>query len=336
MRSNSEPVLPIGVLAANNYDENVRIKSSSGGIFSLLAEKCIAEGGVVFGARFSKDWQVEIGYAETLEGIEAFRGSKYVQASVGNAYSVAKAFLKRGRKVLFSGTPCQISGLNCFLQGNYDNLLTVDVVCHGVPSPKVWQYYLDEIARNTALAINSCSFRNKDNGWKHFNFIMQLGDDGKTAKISSFHQENHYMRAFLRNMSLRPSCHKCMSKEGRSHSDITIADFWGIQNVLPEMDDDMGTGLVFVNTAKGQCQIDSIKMRSAPVTIQDALKENPSWKESVQPHPKREHFFQEIDKCKSLCKLIDLELMPSHVTYKQKLRNTLSKIKQMIVFNSGG
>ena len=130
MRVDPLPVHPITVLAAYNDNQNVRKQSSSGGIFTLLAEKTIAEGGVVFGARFNKDWQVEIAYTESLEGIDAFRGSKYVQATVGKAYTDAKSFLKQGRKVLFSGTHCQISGLNHFLQESYDNLITVDVVCH--------------------------------------------------------------------------------------------------------------------------------------------------------------------------------------------------------------
>lgn len=335
MRVDPLPVHPITVLAAYNDNENVRKQSSSGGIFTLLAEKTIAEGGVVFGARFNKDWQVEIAYTESLEGIDAFRGSKYVQATVGKAYTDAKSFLKQGRKVLFSGTPCQISGLNHFLQESYDNLITVDVVCHGVPSPKVWHLYLAEVTHNATFAIKSCSFRNKANGWKRYNFSLEYNNDGQTSTISSFYLQNHFMRAFLRNMILRPSCYACRAKEGRSHSDITIADFWGIQDVLPEMDDDLGTGLVLINTVKGQRVIGSISMTSLPVAIKDAIKNNPSWGKSVNPHPRRNDFFRRLKKGKRVIHLIEWELNPPLSLY-QKIRAYLSRVKQRMTTLNGG
>ena len=136
---------PIKVFAAQSKDDQLRLNSSSGGIFSLLAECVLAEGGVVFGVRFDDNWQPVFDYAENIAELDAFRGSKYVQAIVGNAYIDAKAFLKQGRKVMFSGTSCQIAGLKKFLKTEYENLLTVDVVCHGVPSPLVWRHYLQEI-----------------------------------------------------------------------------------------------------------------------------------------------------------------------------------------------
>ena len=138
---------PLGVYAAKNPDEKIRLQSSSGGIFTLLAEHIINEGGVVFGARFNENWEIIHSYAETIEGVATFRGSKYVQSKIGESYKQAKFFLTMGggRKVLFSGTPCQIAGLKAFLQKDYSNLLTVDFVCHGVPSPLVWKKYLDEL-----------------------------------------------------------------------------------------------------------------------------------------------------------------------------------------------
>lgn len=325
-----EPVMPITVLAAYNKDESIRQKSSSGGIFALLAEKTIEEGGVVFGARFSKNWQVEIAYTEAVDGIVAFMGSKYVQAVVGNTYSDAENFLKQGRQVLFTGTPCQISGLKRFLQKQYDNLLTVDVVCHGVPSPKIWRRYLSEITHNTLHAINSCSFRNKDNGWKRYNFCISFPENGESCTLSSYHQENHYMRAFLCNMILRPSCHSCKSKSGRSQSDITIADFWGIQNVLSDMDDDKGTSLVLLNTSKGRLVVNRLNMKSAPVELQKAIKENVCWNESVHPHPKRTHFFNHLERSKSIVKLIDKELPPRQ-PIQLRIRITIHKVIHLLL-----
>ena len=139
---------PLSVYAAKNRNDDIRRQSSSGGIFTLLAEKTLNENGVVFGARFDENWEVVHDYVETKEGLALFRGSKYVQSSIGDSFLQARQFLQRGRKVLFSGTPCQISGLKLFLGKEYDNLLTVDFVCHGVPSPLVWRMYLRQLIDN--------------------------------------------------------------------------------------------------------------------------------------------------------------------------------------------
>jgi coenzyme F420-reducing hydrogenase beta subunit len=139
-----EPRTPLRVYAAKNKDEAVRLESSSGGIFTVLAEKIIDRKGVVFGARFNEDWEVIHSYVETKEKLSVFRGSKYVQSRIGESYKQAEEFLKAGRFVLFSGTPCQIAGLKLFLKKEYENLVTVDLICHGVPSPGVWRKYLDE------------------------------------------------------------------------------------------------------------------------------------------------------------------------------------------------
>lgn len=153
----NEPREPLAVYAANNNNEDIRLKSSSGGIFTLLAEQIISEGGVVFGARFNENWEVVHDYTEAIEGLEPFRGSKYVQSIIGDNFIKAKQFLTDGRKVLFSGTPCQIAGLKKFLRKEYENLLTVEVVCHGVPSPMVWRDYLDYKRAKRAAGKNSVS-----------------------------------------------------------------------------------------------------------------------------------------------------------------------------------
>ena len=318
---------PQKVYAAINKDEEIRMKSSSGGIFHLLAEKTIAEGGVVFGARFDEQWQVVIDYAETMEGVKAFMGSKYVQARMATAYADAKRFLSEGRKVLFSGTPCQIAGLHHFLRKPYDNLLTVDIICHGTPSPKVWSRYLDEVVTAGRKAIHDVQFRNKSNGWKAFNFTMEYNKDEQTVSLCSHHQQNHFMRAFLRDMILRPSCYQCQAKSGRSHSDITIADFWGINTEIPDMDDDKGTGLVLVNTNKGLSAIDWNKINHKETTAEVALIHNPAYSRSVAAHPKRTKFFASLDTTESVNSLIVDCLRP---TLKQRLRISLSSCKQLI------
>ena len=318
---------PLKVLAAINKDVEVRLKSSSGGIFYILAEKTISEGGVVFGARFDEQWQVVIDYAETMKGVEAFMGSKYVQARMATAYTDAKRFLAEGRKVLFSGTPCQIAGLHHFLRKHYDNLLTVDIICHGTPSPKVWGMYLDEVVTAGRKAINDVQFRNKRNGWKAFNFTMEYNKDEQSVSLSSHHQQNHFMRAFLRDMILRPSCYQCQAKSGRSHSDITIADFWGINTEMPEMDDDKGTGLVLINTDKGHAALDWRKINHKETTADIAIGHNPAYFRSAAAHPKRDKFFTRLDKTESVNDLIVDCLRP---TLKQRLGMSISLCKQLI------
>ena len=243
---------PLKYIGANCKDDSVRATSSSGGAFTVFAESIIKSGGVVFGARFDEHWQIVIDYTETLEGLVAFRGSKYVQASTGKTFSLCESFLKEGRTVLYTGTPCQISGLNHYLRKSYDNLVTCDFVCHGVPSPKVWDNYLQKIIREFKCTnkidstksgydyIKSISFRNKDDGWMHFNLLIDLYDPETDTKgqIKELHKTNSYMKCFLKNLSIRESCSICRSKEGRSKSDITIADFWSANQYASDLFDD--------------------------------------------------------------------------------------------------
>ena len=323
---------PQQVLAAINPDEKIREQSSSGGIFSILAENVIREGGVVFGVRFDERWQAVFDHAETVEGLSAFRGSKYLQARVGNAFKEARDFLKAERKVLFSGTPCQIAALRRFLHRDYENLLCVDFICHGVPSPKVWQLYLDEVTQNALHAIRDVQFRNKKQGWKRFNFDMTYDADGQHYNISSWHRENHYMRIFLDDVILRPSCYACKAKGGRSHSDLTIADFWGIDLLHPQMDDDRGTSLVLLHTEKGVASFKACHLNPWQAQYDDILRFNPALERSAKEYPKRCSFFIRLNNAESVTKLIDDTLrLPLYVRLRQTfnlyLRTLLHKLK---------
>lgn len=349
---------PLFVFAAKNDNEKERKQSSSGGIFILLSKEIIRQGGVVFGAKFDENWEVKHDYAETIEEVKSFMGSKYVQSRVGNTYLQARQFLETGRKVLYSGTPCQIAGLKCFLRKDYGNLLTVDIICHGVPSPKVWRRYLDEIKHNARqgentvssplnhfvsegnaletsndVCIKSISFRDKRLGWKKFSFALTLAKasaDGKKNSVSLSHiyNENPFIRIFLGNISLRPSCFQCPVKAGRCNSDITLADFWGIQSVKPEIDDDKGTSLILINTQKGTDFFYRSKDISyIQVTASEALKFNPVWKENVKSHPNRMKFFKKIDRSESIIKLTDFQLRK---TFRQHLYDVQICIKVCI------
>lgn len=316
---------PQQVLAAVNKNEEVRLKSSSGGIFYLLAEKTIRKGGVVFGARFDDTWQVLIDYAEDMKGVQAFMGSKYVQARVSEAYKDVKRFLADGRQVLFSGTPCQVAGLHKFLRKPYDNLLTVDFICHGTPSPKVWRLYLDEVI-SRVQCISGVEFRNKERGWKNFSFNLKYNEDGKTASMLSSFQQNHYMKAFLRDIILRPSCYDCKAKGCSSQSDVTIADFWGINTVFPDMDDDKGTGLVFINTDKGNEAFDFSQVDVKETTYERIKPLNPACYRSPKAHPKRKQFFNSLDS-ENLIELINDCTKP---TAKQMVRLLIVRCKRIV------
>ena len=316
---------PEQVLAAINKNEEIRLKSSSGGIFYMLAERTIRDGGVVFGARFDKNWQVVIDYAEDMKGVEAFMGSKYVQSRIEHAYIDVKRFLAEGREVLFSGTPCQVAGLHKFLRKPYENLLAVDFICHGTPSPKVWRIYLNEVV-NRSQVINSIEFRNKTKGWKNFSFKFRYNEEDSSVSMLSPFQQNHYMKAFLQDISLRPSCYGCKAKGGSSHSDLTIADFWGINTVFPEMDDDKGIGLVFVNTEKGKEALDFTQMNAAETTYERIKPLNPACFRSPKIHPKRKEFFEKLDD-ENIIDLIDDCTKP---TVRQQMTMVLVQCKSMI------
>lgn len=261
------PINPLRIYAAVNPSEKIRRESSSGGIFTMVAEDVIAQGGVVFGARFDDDWEVIHDYAETSDGLDAFRKSKYLQSQIKETYRQTSDFLKTGRKVLFTGTQCQVAGLKHYLGKEYDNLVTIEILCHGVPSPLVWRNYLEEAVYQKHLVggdvkakpeISGVSFRDKSDGWRDFALVVHGKTASKTdqktepkAFIAEHATKNKYMSAFLNNLILRPSCFQCPAKGCRSRADISIGDFWTINQYCPHFNDDKGVSIVYINSEKG-------------------------------------------------------------------------------------
>lgn len=265
----NEPQEPFSCYAAKNNNEAIREQSSSGGIFTAVAEKVIAERGVVFGVRFDKSWQVVHAWAETREDLAALRGSKYVQSQIGETFVQTEALLKKGCQVLFSGTPCQISGLNHFLSKKYDNLLTVEVVCHGVPSPKIWREYLQSL---NLTNIGSISHKDKSTGWREYSFTIKDTED-KTL-LTERACDNKYLMAFNRNLTLRPSCFSCPAKAGKSRADITMADYWGIEHFNPQMDDNRGISFICGNTEKGKTLVGQLNLQMEPADYHKVIPYN--------------------------------------------------------------
>ena len=274
--------------AAINKDEDVRMRSSSGGMFHALAKWTIEQGGVVFGARFNDQWEVVHDYTETIEGIEPFMRSKYVQSRIGDTFKQAKQFLDQGRQVLFVGTPCQIGGLNAFLGNEYENLLSVDLICHGVPSPKVWREYLQSISKGEIVV--EVNMRDKEKGWKKYQQLTTTTTTTTTRR--ELNSVNPYFAGFLGNIYLRRSCYDCQYKTIHRIADFTIADYWGVDEICPNMFDDKGTSIIFTHTLKARNTL--IQLRNvifSPQTIGSAIKYNESMIKSVSIPIQRNIFY---------------------------------------------
>lgn len=289
-RENKETV----ALACKNKDEAVRTESSSGGVFTLLCEIVIKNGGVVFGAQYDEEFNVRHGYSETIEGCSKFRGSKYVQSIIGETYKQAKSFLDSGKQVLFSGTPCQIAGLEKYLMKKYDNLIMIDIVCHGVPSPLVYRKYLTNIKSLNKGDIKNIQFREKSNGWKDYNFKVEFTEGEFIQKRI----HNVYMEGFLTDLYLRPSCYECKFKKPVTSADITLGDYWGVENIHKEFDDDKGVSLILIHTEKGNNIMNGISnsMEVIDTNYEYSIKNNPSIVTPVNYNSKREKFFNNIEK----------------------------------------
>lgn len=239
------------VFAAYNSDGQVRRESSAGGVFSVLAQRIISEGGVVYGAAFDDNCRVVHRRVETLENLETLRRSKYAFSHLGSAIKDAVRDLQEGRKVLFCSVPCQVAAMRK-LGGDHPNLLCVEVVCHGAPHPDYWQRYICELCKelNHKLSdIESINFRDKRTGWKNYSFSVKFNDGTEFAQLR---KDNLFMKMFLSDYILREPCYNCLFKyPSGSHADITLGDLWGIEHIAPEINNDLGTTLVICRTEKG-------------------------------------------------------------------------------------
>lgn len=301
----AEPRNPIRICAAMAKDDELRLASSSGGIFSLLAKDILAKGGIVFGAAFDHDdWHVYHRAIDNEADLAELRGSKYVQSDIGECYREARDFLMSGRQVLFSGTPCQVAALKKVLDVDKavptDRLLLVDVVCHAVPSPLAWRKYLEKRLASVYTDgtgglrdIKRVSSRHKDRGWKRF--ALSLVFSNCKSYLAVF-DDDPFMRGFLAELYNRPSCHNCPCKSLGSGSDLTIADYWGVATRLPDMDDDKGTSLVMVNTEKGSNAFSALVDRAIAKDsdFDHAVAGNSAIVEATAPHVNRGRFFRRV------------------------------------------
>lgn len=311
--------------ACYNKDEQIRLESSSGGVFTAIALFILNQEGVVFGAILDDSFKVKHAVITNKDDLYKLRTSKYVQSEIGDTYKVAEEYLKSGKKVLFSGTPCQLNGLKSYLGKEYDNLYTQDIICHGVPSPLVWEKYKEyrkKIDKQEPININ---FRNKDTGWKLFNLKFKFSDYREYKKNQ---YEDLFMQAFLRDACLRDSCYNCSFKEKDRKTDITLADFWGIENIKPEINDDKGLSLVIIHTEKGMKLFETIKKQLFidEVDFEASIQFNKSMYKSVDKPQNREKFFDNLDKL-SFDKLVKKYTIDKRGNI---IKRVLRKIKKVV------
>ena len=284
----------LNAYALKHSDEAVRASSRSGGAFTLISDYVLDSGGSVYGAAFRDDFSVAHRRAVTKDERDLFKGSKYVQSEPEDAFLSVKKDLSDGKAVMYSGTGCQIGGLLSFLKKTKtptEKLYTVDVVCHGVPSNKVWLDFLDYTRRKyNSERITRADFRDKSFGWApHYESVWTDG-----TKRSS----KEYAMLFYANHILRPSCYNCIYTNCERPSDFTLADFWGIDSVVPGFNDDKGVSLFLVNTEKGQALFDSVKQGCSlnKVDISRCTQPNPNLRRCTQRPDDREQFWELYNK----------------------------------------
>ena len=330
---------PEKIYACYSKDKDVRLSSSSGAVFSSLAEYVLNKSGIVYGVAMSEDcYSAEFIAVTDCEGLTKLRGSKYLQAKVGNTLKKVKVDLQAGKLVLFTGTGCQVNGLKNFLGKDYDNLICIDIICHGVPSPKLWKKYVQYQESNNGGKLKGINFRCKDESWTDFGMKEVLGDipmDSVKKKYIS-KDKDPYMQMFLRDYCLRPSCYDCVAKKIKM-SDLTIADFWGINDVAPEMNDEMGISLVLIRTDKGKKVFDSIcgTMKLKEVTYEAGVKRNPAeYKSCVRPL-QRDTFFDDMHTM-SFEELEKKYAAPIKFSLKSKMKNKVKSIIKGMLRGIGG
>jgi coenzyme F420-reducing hydrogenase beta subunit len=283
---NSELFPETSVYAVKHESDSIRMASSSGGAFTAISDFVIKSGGVVYGAAYDSNMVVRHARATTVEERNTLRGSKYVQSNVGDVFSQVADDLKKGTLVLFSGTPCQIAGLRLFLGKPQSNLITVDLVCHGVPSPRLFSDYIDrsEIQHGP---ITGCDFRDKSKGWGVS--VLKLSTSNNTKTMDS--SDSSFYSLFQSRIMLRSCCYECKFPNFNRPGDITIGDYWGIDRAHPGFKDEKGVSLVLINSIKGKQVWDGIKgsLVYLESTQEACLQTN--LHQPTSPNPKRAQFW---------------------------------------------
>lgn len=277
---------------AYNKDDNSKKNSSSGGIFDTLAKATLEKNGIVIGAAFDKNNNLNHIAIDSEKDLDKLKGSKYLQSNLDNIFTYIKENIN-DKIILFVGVPCQVAGLKAYLKKDYDNLLCIDLVCHGVPTPKLFSKYIKELESKYNDKLLNYNFRDKSTGWDTYSNVAIF----KNFQITELQSDNNYMKLFLSDIALRESCYNCNSKLGNKYSDITLGDFWGVRNYYPEMYNEKGVSAVIINTEKGKKIFNIIKdnLEYRECKMEEIIEGNPSLRKSSKYINKREDFFNKID-----------------------------------------
>lgn len=286
---------PIKTIAAIHKRMDVRWDSTSGGAFSALADTMYGQGGYVSGAIYNEDFSVRNFVSNNPEDLSKLRSSKYLQSKAEGLYAEIRALLRNGEKVLACGTPCQMAALRSFLRKDYDNLIIVDFICRGVNSPKVYRKYLDSLERKHGGKVVYVKAKNKELGWRNLTRKVVF-DNGEVYYGVSM--EDDFRRGYHTNVYCRPSCYTCQYKGFPRMSDITIADYWGIEKVDPNLDNNIGTSMILLNSKKGESyfELAKDKLEYQETPFQSILAGNPALTTPISPAKiDRVQFFHDLD-----------------------------------------
>lgn len=287
---------PAHTIAAINKDMAVRWDSTSGGAFSAFADAMYEQGGYVSGAVYNEDFSVSNFISNNKEDLVRLRSSKYLQSKAEGLYKEIRTLLRKGDKVLACGTPCQMAALRSFLGKDYDNLIIVDFICRGVNSPKVYRKYLDSLERKYEGKVVYVKAKNKELGWRNLTRKVVF-DNGKA--YYGVRMEDDFRRGYHTNVFCRPSCYHCRYKGFPRMADITIADYWGIEKVDKNLDNNIGTSMILLNSRKGESYFELVKdkLEWEYTKFESILQGNIALRKPIEPAKiNREEFFEDLDK----------------------------------------
>lgn len=279
------------VFACQNSDDVIRKASSSGGVFSMLADYVLDNNGAVYGAEINDSLEVHHIRITSKDQLYRIRGSKYIQSHIDDSFKKIRLDLNEDKKVLFAGTGCQIAGLKSYLKKDYNQLITVEVACHGVPSEKAFRQYIDDNEKYFDSKVKTINFRDKVSGWNNYSIMLSF-EDGKS--ISQNAMQNDFMKGYIHNLYLRPSCKICSYKSMSSGSDILLGDFWGVNELKEPWNDNQGTSVVFINTLKGKDVFEKIKndLVIKEVDLEFAIRFNPC---IIQPVADSSDIYEDLE-----------------------------------------
>lgn len=316
----------VKLYAAKNSNLEEQRSSSSGGIFSVLAKHILEQNGEVYGCGFNSQLIAEHMRISTKAELYKLKGSKYVQSNTKNTFNEVKQDLLEKKMVLYSGTPCQIAGLKAFLGKEYDNLITIDLLCHGVPSPKLLKKYIEYVQIQNNAKITNIEFRNKEKAYWGLGYKIKITFDNNKIKYING-DEDIYINAFIQATTLREVCYNCKYTNLSREGDITLGDFWGVEKEYPKLYDKNGISLVLINTEKGRKIIEALResLYIYPINYKRIEKYSDTLKHSCDRKIERDYIYKDIDS-----KIIS-NILKNNNKIKKRIKNLIPPNIRLII-----